>query len=171
MWEIPNSKPVQSESGRYWSRHSFLLAERRMRFVCIAVSAAIALTGCASAPTSSAPKTTWVRADGKRGAGDPVLLQQFEKDRAACQGELQKANPSGPAVAQNRTEASREVGADCMAAKGYVLVRADEAEAKGQELAAAAAENSRKDQIRPLWISKPATRGQTTWVLHPQIPC
>jgi hypothetical protein len=145
MWEIPNSKLVQSKSGRYWSRHSFLLAERRMRFVCIAVSAAIALTGCASAPTSSAPKTTWVRADGKRGAGDPVLLQQFEKDRAACQGELQKANPSGPAVAQSRTEASREVGADCMAAKGYVLVRADEAEAKGQELAAAAAENARRE--------------------------
>jgi hypothetical protein len=91
----------------------------------MAVSAAIALAGCASAPTANAPKTTWVRADGKRGAGDPLLLQQFEKDRISCQGELQKANQHG------------EIDADCMATKGYVLVREDEAEAKRRELAAA----------------------------------
>ena len=97
----------------------------------------------AGTPAANTPKRTWVRTDGKRGAGDPVLQQQFEKDRIACRGEQQKANPSRPVGAQNRIEASSEVGADCMAAKGYLLVREDEAEAKRQELEAAAAQKAR----------------------------
>jgi hypothetical protein len=115
-----------------------------MRFVCIAASAVMALTGCAGTPTANTPKTTWVRMDGKRGAGDPMLQQQFEKDRIACRGEQQKANPPRPAAAQTRIEASSEVGADCMAAKGYLLVR-EEAEAKRQELEAAAAQKARQE--------------------------
>ena len=98
----------------------------------------IALAGCANVSTTSAPKTTWVRMDGKRGAGDTALLQQFEKDRISCRGELQKA------AAQSRTEASDEVDPNCMVSKGYVLVREDEAEAKRREFAAAAAEKTRR---------------------------
>jgi hypothetical protein len=44
---------------------------------------------------------------------------------------------------KNRIEASSEVGTECMAAKGYLLVREDEVEAKRQELEAAAAQKAR----------------------------
>jgi hypothetical protein len=62
----------------------------------------------------------WVRADGKRGATDPVLVRQFEMDRRAC------------------TEGGADhVRETCMTQRGYVLVREDQAEAKRVELAEA----------------------------------
>jgi hypothetical protein len=62
----------------------------------------------------------WVRADGKRGAADPVLVRQFEADRKAC------------------TEGGADqVSETCMTPRGYVLVREDQAEAKRIELAEA----------------------------------
>ena len=73
-------------------------------------------------------------------------------DRTVCQGELQKANVSGVtftgggladalAIAE-RSEQVNQVGQGCMAGKGYVLVREDQAPAKQQELAAIAAEKA-----------------------------
>jgi hypothetical protein len=101
------------------------------------------------------PKTIWIRADGKRAAGDTVLVHQFEMDRTICLGERQKANLSGVTVAngsmagvvaaQQRADAADQVAAGCMAEKGYVLVREDEADAKSQEFAAVEAEKARRD--------------------------
>jgi hypothetical protein len=70
----------------------------------------------------------WLRLDGQRGAGNPVLAQQFETDRRACLGTTQQGNELSQAVGA--------VAKDCMAAKGYIQVPEDQAEAKRQELAA-----------------------------------
>jgi hypothetical protein len=65
---------------------------------------------CACAQES---EMNWIRADGKRGATDPVLVRQFEADRKACaQGGADRINET------------------CMTQRCYVLVREDEAEAK-----------------------------------------
>ena len=78
---------------------------------------AVMMLVCACAQES---KMIWLRADGKRGATDPVLVRQFEADRKACtQGGADRVNET------------------CMTQRGYVLVREDEAEAKRVELAEA----------------------------------
>lgn len=76
---------------------------------------------------------------------NPVLQTQFEVDRTACLGERNKAALSGVTVAggglagaiaaQERTNAADTVGQGCMAEKGYLLVKEDEADAKRAELA------------------------------------
>jgi hypothetical protein len=112
------------------------------------VLAALALASCA-------PHMIYLRADGQVAANDPVLHQQFEMDRTVCQGELQKANVSGVtytgggligalALAE-RSQSVDQVGQGCMASRGYVLVREDEAPAKQQELASIAAERARRE--------------------------
>jgi hypothetical protein len=103
--------------------------ERKMRILGIVVPCA-ALGGCATAP----PPMQWLRTDGKRAAGDPVLAQQFDIDRTVCLGERQKAALSGvtiasgtfaaPLAAQDRGNSADAVAKGCMAEKGYVLVRA-----------------------------------------------
>jgi hypothetical protein len=116
----------------------------------ICVLGSLALTACA-------PHTLYLRADGVPPASDPVLNQQFEMDRTICQGDLQKANLSGVtfttgglagiAAASNRAAAAGQVGQGCMAEKGYVLVKEDDAPAKSQELAAIAAEKTRREAV------------------------
>jgi len=116
--------------------------------VFLAMAIGLALSACA-------PHTIYLRADGQAPGNDPVLHQQFEMDRTVCQGELQKANVSGVtytgggligamALAE-RSQSVDQVGQGCMAAKGYVLVREDQAAAKQQELAAIAAEKARRE--------------------------
>jgi hypothetical protein len=83
------------------------------------------------------------------------LAQQFEIERTVCQGERQKADLSGTviaggglaglAAAQQRANSADQVVAGCMAEKGYLLVREDQAEEKRQELAAVPAEKARRD--------------------------
>jgi hypothetical protein len=87
--------------------------------------------------------------------GDPVVNQQFEMDRTICQGDMQKANVSGVTItgggipgvvaAANRGAAVSQVGQGCMAEKGYVLVKEEDASSKSQELAAIAAEKARRE--------------------------
>jgi hypothetical protein len=94
-------------------------------------------------------------ADGRAPGSDPVLHQQFEMDRTVCNGETQKADLSGVTftggglagalAAVQRSEEAGQVGQGCMASKGYVLVREDQAGAKQQELAAIAAEKARRE--------------------------
>jgi hypothetical protein len=92
-----------------------------LRFVCVAGAVVALLSACASQS-----KMVWVRADGKRGAADPILVRRFEADRSAC------------------TEArADQINETCMSRRGYVLVREDQAEAKRVELAEA--ENARRD--------------------------
>jgi hypothetical protein len=99
----------------------------------------------------------YLRADGQMAAGDPVLQQQFEMDRTICQGDMQKANLSGVtlsggglaglAAAADRGQAAGQVAQGCMAERGYVLVREDQAPAKQQELSAIAAEKARREAV------------------------
>src|SRR3954447_16056695 len=102
-----------------------------------------ALAGCAAAP-----KMLWVRVDGQRSQQNPVLETQFEVDSTSCLGERNKAALSGVTVAGgglagaiaaiDRSNAADTVARGCMAEKGYLLVREDEAEQKSTDLAAIA---------------------------------
>jgi hypothetical protein len=91
-----------------------------------AALAALALAGCAgpiagSGGASAPPvvESVWLRTDGQSGRDNPAIVQQFEVDKAAC---LAGAEP-------DRT---------CMAARGYILVQADQAAARATQLRSAA---------------------------------
>ena len=71
------------------------------------------LSGCVT--TSAVPEMAWVRTDGRKIADDPALLQQGKSDIAACDANLDSGTPTASARG-------------CMAQKGYVLVRRDQAE-------------------------------------------
>jgi len=79
----------------------------------------IPLLGCATTPpivpTPPIAEMAWVRTDGRKIADDPALLQQGRTDIAACNANLDTGSP---------TDGAR----GCMAQKGYVLVRRDQAE-------------------------------------------
>lgn len=117
--------------------------------ICVAVLALL-LAACATKPPP-----LWLRTDGQSVANDPVLTQQFQIDRTVCLGERERADLSGVTytggglagvvAAQNRSNAADAVAQGCMAEKGYLLVPADQAEAKKQELAAIAAEKARRE--------------------------
>ena len=91
------------------------------------------LAGCAFDLTQSQPQMAWLRIDGQRGTGNPVLTQQFETDRTICLGKKQQDN--------EQDEPVDEVAKDCMAKKGYIQVPKDQVEAKQEELAAANIQN------------------------------
>jgi len=86
------------------------------------------LAGCAYELPQSQPKMVWLRLDGQRGAGNPVLTQQFETNLTTCLGKVQQDN--------ERSQPVDAVAKTCMAEKGYIQVAEDQAEAKSQELAA-----------------------------------
>jgi hypothetical protein len=79
----------------------------------------ILLLGCATTPpivtTPPIAEMAWVRTDGRKIADDPTLLQQGKSDIAACDANLDSGTPTASARG-------------CMAQKGYVLVRRDQAE-------------------------------------------
>ena len=89
-------------------------------------------------------------------AGNPAYTQQFEIDRTICLGEMQKANASGVVVtsggfagvvaAQQRSDALGDVAKGCMAQKGYLLVRADQAGPTAEQLAATAPQRQTQQQ-------------------------
>jgi hypothetical protein len=72
----------------------------------------LALTDCAISP-----ETVYLRTDGQDIASNPALREQLDRDRMVCLGDLD----------ENR---------DCMAVKGYVSVRKDQAATKQQQIAA-----------------------------------
>ncbi|TGN80508.1 hypothetical protein EOW77_0028220 [Bradyrhizobium yuanmingense] len=110
-----------------------------MRTLAVAALCAL-LGGCAAAP-----KMVWVRVDGQTVRENPVLQTQAEIDGTSCLGERNKAALSGVSVASGgiaaaaaaaeRGAAADTVARGCMAEKGYLLVREDEADAKRAELA------------------------------------
>ena len=61
------------------------------------------------------PEMAWVRTDGKRIGNDPDLLKQGQTDIALCHANLD-------------TGVVEQGGRDCMAKRGYALVRKDQAE-------------------------------------------
>lgn len=73
------------------------------------------LAGCV------AERSVWLRADGK-----PETGPQIQLDKAACLGEVQKANMApvygGLAGAITRDVQANDVARGCMAEKGYLFV-------------------------------------------------
>jgi hypothetical protein len=130
----------------------------------------LALMACANQP-----KMLWLRTDGKSGATDPVLAQQFQIDKTVCVGQREKADLSGVTVTQgglvgaiavaNRANAADAVAQGCMAEKGYILVREDEAPAKQQELLAVATEKARREAAAN---SPPPTAQQAAYKPKPK---
>ena len=85
--------------------------KRRRTSVCVMVVAPGMPVGCAT----NKPEMAWVRTDGRRIGDDADLLKQGHTDIAVC-----NANLDAGVVDQG--------GQDCMAKKGYALVRKDQAE-------------------------------------------
>jgi len=106
-----------------------------------AIVLAVSISGCAT------PQMAWIRIDGMRGKGDPILSQQFETDKTACLSDIQRSASPGsvPGADADKTLTFSEPARACMSGKGYVLVREDEADAKAAELRAAA-EKKRKEE-------------------------
>lgn len=123
------------------------------------IGAAVAAMSAWLAACATQPKVMWLRLDGQRTSDNPVLHQQAEVDKTICAGEMQKANVSGVTVAngtiasivaaQQRSDAVGDVLKGCMAEKGYILVKEEEAEAQRQQLLATAAA-SRQTAQAPL---------------------
>ena len=90
-----------------------VVSERRSNLVCSSIAGLILLSGCVT--TSTIPEMSWVRTDGRKIADDPALLQQGKSDIATCDANLDSGTPTASARG-------------CMAQKGYVLVRRDQAE-------------------------------------------
>ena len=100
-----------------------VVSERRSNLVYSSIAGLILLSGCVT--TSTVPEMAWVRTDGRKIADDPALLQQGKSDIAACDANLDSGTPTASARG-------------CMAQKGYVLVRRDQAEDVRAAYAAAA---------------------------------
>ena len=84
---------------------------RRQLSIFVTVVAIAIPGGCAT----NKPDMAWVRTDGRRIVDDPDLLKQGQSDMALCHANLD-------------TGGVDQVGRDCMAKKGYALVRKDQAE-------------------------------------------
>lgn len=90
--------------------------------------AIVGLAGChgvpqrqAAAPATSAEEMVWIRTDGQRGSGNPILQRQYEIDVAACRGAVQRSPAAAP----------------CMRQRGYVLAPISQAESLLEEFARA----------------------------------
>src|SRR5580700_376913 len=84
---------------------------RRLLSAFVTVFALDMQVGCAM----NKSEMSWVRTDGRRIVGDPDLLKQGQTDIALCHANLD-------------TGVVEQGGRDCMAKKGYALVRKDQAE-------------------------------------------
>jgi hypothetical protein len=89
------------------------MSERQCNAMFCWITGLILLSGCVT--TSTIPEMAWVRTDGRKIADDAVLLQQGKSDISACDANLDSGTPTASARG-------------CMAQKGYVLVRRDQAE-------------------------------------------
>ena len=116
-----------------------------MRILAAIVCAGAFIGGCAeNAPN----RAVIVRIDGQPIPGNPVLKHAYDVDEAICKGEMQKANLSGVTLTNGglaglvsqieRQAAVTEVMRGCLAQKGYVVVREDEAATKNVEFQAIA---------------------------------
>ena len=88
------------------------MSKRRRQLSAFVTVVALAMqVGCAT----NKPEMSWVRTDGRRIVDDPDLLKQGQKDIALCHANLD-------------TGVVDQGGRDCMAKRGYALVRKDQAE-------------------------------------------
>jgi len=97
---------------------------RRQMLLALGVIATLSVHfGC----VTSKPEMAWVRTDGQRIVDDPALLQQGKTDIAFCHANLDAG-------------AADEAARQCMAQKGYALLRKDQAEEARAAYAAATAQ-------------------------------
>jgi len=101
--------------------------------------AVLALAGCSA-------DYVYLRADGQDLGGNPALYQQFEKDSVLCRSEV---SDSGAPIWGGATNAAADGIArqQCMKDKGYLVVPADLAALKQQDLAAKAAEKAQREAV------------------------
>jgi hypothetical protein len=115
-----------------------------IRILLATMGVGVLLGGCAD-PVRSVV----LRSDGQPISANPALMHAYNMDEAVCMGEVQKARLSGvtfsngsmAAIADqmDRKDAAATVLRGCLAQKGYLIVREDEAERKGAELRSIAA--------------------------------
>jgi hypothetical protein len=108
---------------------------RGLRMTCAMLfGAMLALAGCAKPMVYLLP-------DGRVPASDPVLNRQLAGDIATCNDERAKSVQGGDHGngSQTRGAEVNEVGDECMADKGYVLVTQDQVPDMQRKLAASAA--------------------------------
>jgi hypothetical protein len=99
----------------------------------------LVMAGCQSTPQDP---EVWVRLDGQRITGSPILEQQSEVDKAICAGQTQQAAVgmapvyysglagaiSAAAISNQRSAALTDVAKGCMAQRGYMRVPLSQAE-------------------------------------------
>lgn len=116
----------------------------------------LAVAGCQTANPYDG--SIWVRTDGQKGSGNPVLTAQYDVDSAICVGEVQKAAVGSPVIyyqglagmvsaamiADQKTAGLVDIMKGCMAQKGYVLVPLKDAEVVAAEFRRQAAEKAAK---------------------------
>jgi hypothetical protein len=97
-----------------------------------AIFLAVGIVGCAGQMQMS-----WIRADGVPSSGDSRLTREFDTAKAACLG-VQPSAPGTKSGGGDLALDTSETARACMADRGFVLVRANEADAKAAELRAIA---------------------------------
>ncbi|WP_315701856.1 MULTISPECIES: hypothetical protein [unclassified Bradyrhizobium] len=123
---------------------------------------------CVLGSCAAAPKMVWLRVDGQPAKDNPVLRTQYEVDATACLGERNKAALSGVTftgggvggaiAAAERSNAADTVARGCMAEKGYLLVKEEEAEQKRAELAAIAEQKRQQEAAALSTTATPKAR-------------
>jgi hypothetical protein len=113
----------------------------------VAGVAGLVVSACQSVP---APEPeVWIRTDGQRGTGNPVLEQQFEIDKAVCVGQTQQTRVGmvpiyyggmggsiGAVVIEaQRSAALMDVAKGCMAQRGYLRVPVSQAASTREQFA------------------------------------
>lgn len=102
----------------------------------ILLSAVLALAGCGT-------HYVYLRSDGQDLTSNPILYQQFKQDSAICSGKADASESGSPAWSMGTTAGPDVLATqECMNEKGYLVVPADLATLKQQDLAARAAEKA-----------------------------
>jgi len=109
---------------------------------------ALLLGGCITSDV------TYIRTDGQRVAGNPLLEQQYEKDSGVCSGETDKVRAAAPPITASGlaagvagaklTEDMDRTAQGCMSQKGYVQVYQNIADVRLAEFAAAEEKRKRE---------------------------
>jgi hypothetical protein len=104
------------------------------------IGAILALAAFAAGCSSSQQKMVYLLPDGRIANNDPALNKQLQADLTICNDEMARSFQQGDHGdgGTSRGKEVSSVGDDCMADKGYTEVRADQAAAKQQQLAAGA---------------------------------
>lgn len=149
------SVPAPSASGCVVSALAIVIrlagATMTRRLAVLLCAGTLAAGGC-----SEPVRSVVIRTDGQSIADNPVLRHAYNTDEVICLGEMEKASLSGVTVTNSdlarivsqvdRQSAAYTVLRGCLAQRGYLIVREDEAEAKRAEFRAVAELASQQQQ-------------------------